>query len=257
MEELFAPEPPGGIDDALGAGLGPRPPSMLFDAAAGLPLPPGPVLDAGCRDGAHARALAARLARPVIGVDLVAPNLVAGRRHPRAEARSFALADLVALPFAARSFALVWCRDTLELVADPAAALAEMARVLAPGGAVVLYTAWATEDLEPRERRRLFDALALTEAGADRAAVDAAVAASGLAVEHFELVSPEWAEHDLEQGGAGVVADLLALSRLRRDATALVARFGERAHEQALAFSQWGVYLVLGKLQTGLWVLRR
>ncbi|HEX9992024.1 MAG TPA: class I SAM-dependent methyltransferase [Acidimicrobiales bacterium] len=238
------------LDEALGRSLGPRPPSMLFDVAAGLALPgDGPVLDAGCRDGAHARTLAERLGRLVLGVDLVRGNL--------SGVRTAAVADVAALPFPAGAFALVWCRDTLELVPDPAATVAEMARVLRPGGAVLLYTAWATEALEPAERARLFSALALSPAGADRACVEAAIGASGLAVESFEEVSPEWAEHDLEHGGGRTVASLLTLARLRRGRDRFAALAGERAYEQAVAFSQWAAYLVLGKLQTGLWVLRR
>jgi SAM-dependent methyltransferase len=259
MDELFAYDAdPSGADEALAAGLQPRPPSMLFDHAASIELPNGGrVLDAGCRDGEHGRRLAELLRREVIGVDLVHRNLVAGQNHPDASHSSFVLADLAALPFVAESFDLVWCRDTLELVPDPTAAIRELARVTCRGGAVLLYTAWATELLEPIERRRLFAALSLSPAGADRAAVERAIAATDLIVEQFEEISPEWAEHDLEQGGPRITADLLAIARLRRDRQRFVDTFGDTWYERALAFEQWGVYLVLGKLQTGLWTLRR
>jgi SAM-dependent methyltransferase len=263
MDELFGPSAAlADLQAAVAASLRPRPPSMLFDVAAGLDLPAGgPVLDAGCRRGAHAVELAALLGRPVVGVDLVIANLATARSAAAAAGAgagpSFAAADLAALPFTGGSFDLVWCRDVLELVPDPAAALRELARVVRRGGAVLLYTAWATGALEPAERARLFATLSLSPAGADRGCVEAAVAASGLAVETFEEVSPEWAEHDLEHGGERLVGALLTVARLRRDRDRFVAVAGERAYEQVLAFSQWGAYLVLGKLQTGLWVLRR
>jgi SAM-dependent methyltransferase len=259
MDELFALDAgPAGAEAALEISLHPRPPSLLFDRAAELDLPAGErVLDAGCRDGEHARRLATGLGREVIGIDLVHRNLVAAVKHPDAAGTAFVLGDLAALPLAAESFDLVWCRDTLELVADPVAAIAEFARVARPGGVVLLYTAWATELLEPNERCRLFSALSLSPAGADRATVERAIAAADLTVEAFEEISPEWAEHDLEQGGSNMTSSMLAIARLRRDRQRFVDAFGDAWYERLLAFEQWAPYLVLGKLQTGLWTLRR
>jgi SAM-dependent methyltransferase len=45
--------------------------------------------------------------------------------------------DVTALPFAAGSFAAIVCGEVLEHLADDAAAAAEIARVLAPGGVLV------------------------------------------------------------------------------------------------------------------------
>src|SRR5204862_7644270 len=46
--------------------------------------------------------------------------------------------DAGALPFAAGAFDRVYCSEVLEHVVDPPAAVAEIARVLAPGGVAVL-----------------------------------------------------------------------------------------------------------------------
>ncbi len=54
------------------------------------------------------------------------------------------LADMQHLPFASSSFSLVWCRDALSMVSDPARVISEIARVLTAGSGAVLYTALTT-----------------------------------------------------------------------------------------------------------------
>ncbi len=50
----------------------------------------------------------------------------------------FTLVDLYALPYDDGAFSLVVCRDAFHLLPDPSTALAEMQRVLAPRGRVVI-----------------------------------------------------------------------------------------------------------------------
>jgi len=107
------------IDDALVAALTPP--------LAGLRL-----LDAGCGTGRRLRAVdGAALA---IGADLTWEMLAAGDDP----ARPFAAADVRALPFASGSFDVVWCRLVIGHLPDPAPVYAELARVCAPGGIVVV-----------------------------------------------------------------------------------------------------------------------
>jgi len=60
--------------------------------------------------------------------------------------------DASAMPFADRSFDIVTCVNGLHHLDDPAAGLAEMARVLAPGGRLVLQDYIA--DPDPERARR-------------------------------------------------------------------------------------------------------
>jgi len=114
-------------------------------------------LDASCGTGHYALALARHGAR-VTAVDASAPMLAltqmkARREGPalsEAEGLPLALvrASLERLPFRRGSFELVTCVLALEFVADPTAAVAELARVQPAGGRLVLgalgrYSLWA------------------------------------------------------------------------------------------------------------------
>jgi len=109
------------------------------------------VLDAGCGGGLVARELAAAGAE-VVGVDRSLGSLgvarrAVGRRGPDPEGvpRSIgsfrpAQGRLERLPFAAGSFDAVVAADVLEHLPDLPAAVAELVRVLAPGGSFVFDT---------------------------------------------------------------------------------------------------------------------
>lgn len=95
-------------------------------------------LDVGCASGAAVRAAAARVRRAV-GVDL-APAMIE-RAQALAEGLAgveFLVGDAEALPFPARSFDALLCSSSFHHYPDPARALAELARVLAPSGRLAL-----------------------------------------------------------------------------------------------------------------------
>ena len=97
------------------------------------------MLDAGCGDGELLALLAARGA-DVTGLDADPVMLAAAVRRLRADGMSGALVrgDLRALPFPDRSFDVVTAVAVLCLVPGPDAAIREMARILKPGGQLVL-----------------------------------------------------------------------------------------------------------------------
>lgn len=100
--------------------------------AAALGPVDGVVLDLGCGTGALAQALLATGGR-VVGLDFSLPMLAVARQ--RAAGRWAVVAgDALALPLANGSVAAVATAFTLRNVVDLPAALAELARVLRPGG---------------------------------------------------------------------------------------------------------------------------
>ena len=96
------------------------------------------VVDLGCGGGLLAVPLAEAGAR-VVGVDLARRALQDARRR---EVSAFLplVADLASVPVAAGCADLVLLADVLEHVADPAAAVAEAARLLRPGGSLFVNT---------------------------------------------------------------------------------------------------------------------
>lgn len=142
--------------------------AVLAGLEAGLNLlpeaPAGPVLDLGCATGRTSFHLADRLGLPVVGVDLNVPLIRIGQRVlldgvvryplrrggvvydrrefpvtlPAAAQVDFWVGDALSLPFADASFGLVSALNLIECLSSPKDGLAEIARVLKPGGAAVI-----------------------------------------------------------------------------------------------------------------------
>ncbi len=110
-------------------------------AAFFLPeLKPGfRVLDAGCGPGTITLGLARAVAPgEVIGIDIEASQFVAAREQATQEGLNVTLrtASIYQLPFEDRSFDAVFSHDVLQHISDPPAALAELRRVIKPGGVI-------------------------------------------------------------------------------------------------------------------------
>jgi SAM-dependent methyltransferase len=97
---------------------------------AGALLGPGRVLDLGCGIGHSYRELAPR---ETVGTDIAADVLVG-------QERVTVTADMRALPFPAHSFASVFSVHSIEHVPDPERVIAEVQRVLSPGGRAIFVT---------------------------------------------------------------------------------------------------------------------
>ena len=122
------------------------------------PLAPGArVLDVGCGTGANGPALADG-GRTVIGLDASTVPLGlggTGERGHRARVRG----DAAHLPFGDGVFDLVVALDVLEHLDDDVAAARELARVVKPGGHVIIFVPalellWGLQDDVSHHRRR-------------------------------------------------------------------------------------------------------
>ena len=107
-------------------------------AAVRNELPCTAFLDAGCGDGRYLAALDTELPERIAGVDIAERIVETARaRVPRADLRQ---ANLETLPFDDRTFDLVLSSQVIEHVLDAPTAVGELARVLRPGGRLVIST---------------------------------------------------------------------------------------------------------------------
>jgi ubiquinone/menaquinone biosynthesis C-methylase UbiE len=157
VEDAALPKNTGAIQAVWASPLG----SMLYDHAQALSrrllaawraptewlnIPPGGIaLDVGCGPG-NVTASLARAVGPgglALGVDISEPMLARAVRAEAGPQVGFLRADAQRLPLRDETVDAVVSIAVLQLIPDPVAALAEMARVLRPGGrlAVMVPTA--------------------------------------------------------------------------------------------------------------------
>jgi SAM-dependent methyltransferase len=113
---------------------GPDAPQMAFEAVA--EVAPRRVLEVGCGPGELAARIKDELGADVVAVD-ISPRMVELAHGRGIDAR---VGDVQELPFAAGSFDCAVAAWMLYHVPHPDRALAELARVLEPGGRLVAVT---------------------------------------------------------------------------------------------------------------------
>ena len=108
-------------------------------------LAPGPGLrwlDVGCGNGAFTELLVQRHApAETQGIDPSEAQLTFARTRPGARGATFLLGDAMVLPFDAGRFDAAVMALVIFFVPEPAKGVAEMARVVRPGGTIAAY-AW-------------------------------------------------------------------------------------------------------------------
>lgn len=192
-----------------------RPITEALVRAAGV-RPGMRILDLACGSGDPALTLARVVGSGghVTATDLVPEMLQVAEENARTLNLgniSFRQADAEALPFANRSFDAVTCRFGVMFFPDVDRALAEMRRVLRPGGRVALM-AWG-----PMEQNPLFTATV------------------GIAMKHAQLPPPApGAPHPFNFGPPGSLATALkhgGFADVREETLSLVGRWGGSPEE--------------------------
>jgi ubiquinone/menaquinone biosynthesis C-methylase UbiE len=107
-------------------------------------LPVASLLDAGCGDGRYLASVAQLGGAPgrLVGVDIAETILATAALAAEQAGIEVELerANLERLPFADSEFELVVCFQAIEHLLEPSLGIRELARVLAPGGRIVLTT---------------------------------------------------------------------------------------------------------------------
>jgi SAM-dependent methyltransferase len=99
-------------------------------------------IDVGCGNGAFSEQLVARCAPAAVqGVDPSQGQIDFARKRPAARLAKFEIGNAMSLPFADNTFDAATMALVIFFVPEPAKGVAEMARVVRPGGTVAAY-AW-------------------------------------------------------------------------------------------------------------------
>jgi len=151
-----------------------------IDSALGE-RPLGRLIDVGTGTGRMIELFGPRAAQ-VIGVDRSSEMLRLARVKLEAAgiASSLRQGDMYALPLADGSADSIIIHQVLHYAHSPAAAIAEAARVLSPGGLLLVV------DFAPHEREELRESDAHIRLGFDDATMTGWFEAAGLAVDHIE-----------------------------------------------------------------------
>lgn len=194
-----------GLTERLGYGRAYRSLFEQFFADLGPWIDPGPlrVLDCGTGTGTFSLSLSQAWRQPLAltAVD-VSPAMVATaqERFQTAGVSARVLqARLPVLPFADDSFDLVIAAHVLEHLPEPVAALAEMRRVLRPGGQIVacmtrqswlgayIQMKWRTHRLTPKRAREWLKDAGLEPAGFEKPPAGLFNKTSLVAIGHNQL----------------------------------------------------------------------
>ena len=159
------------------------------------PRPGESALDVACGPGIVTTALRQQGVRAV-GVDLTIEMIAEARV---ADGGSYVRGDGTCLPFRDGSFDVVLARNALHHLSEPARAVSEMARIVRPGGRVVLEDMQAPDDAAKREYHETIERLrdvahvrTLTAAGIRTLAERAGLIDGRESPGRFEIDFDEW-----------------------------------------------------------------
>ena len=114
--------------------------------------------------------------------------------------------DLVEEP---AGFDIVWCRDVIEVLPDLTTALAQMRRVMRPGGHLIVFTNLLEGPIEATETASIHQPLGNVVANLVEADLEDAFAAAGFIIKIKHVIGTEWREY-LEEHDQVCVASYCA-----------------------------------------------
>jgi len=242
----------------LDRSLAPRSWTFLFDVATEAGISRNSVVaDIGCGRGNHCVELGKRFDCRAIGIDIVLPPLRSGLLdQDRGPGIEFVQGDIEQLPIRTSSVDFVWCRDMLVHVRDVRSGIGECSRILRNHGKMLAWITVETDLMEPREAERLYAPLGVEASSMSKRGLEAAFAHAGLVVLRTEMLGSELMEFYEERDGRAS-RELMRLTRMRRMRESLRAQWGSVKYDSTYALYQWVIYLLLGKLNSGFYLLEK
>jgi ubiquinone/menaquinone biosynthesis C-methylase UbiE len=254
----------GAVDDVLAAAdASPQPQSLdvIYDLALAAGIDSDSVVvDAGCATGDRGRELILRTGCRVDGVELL-PQLIewgtaATEAAGVADAMRFQQGSILDLPIPDGYADLVLCTDVLGLIDDLPQAVAECARVLKPGAAMVVHVTVATVRMAPFEQAELDASQGTVAASMHRATLERALA-QHFTIEQAVDLGSQHRLQAIESGNNESLTNLVRAARLMTWPDMYRTGHGDLAYRTALTEALWGVYQLLGKLSPVVYLLRR
>jgi ubiquinone/menaquinone biosynthesis C-methylase UbiE len=230
------------------------------------------VLDAGCGWGEQSCALATHLGCRMTGLDLTEGNLALARNRAAqmgvGHLTTFLQGNILALPFETGTFDLAYCCESLPHVTPLQQGLTECARILKPGGTLLIIHSFATSSLGTEEADYLYSIGRVAAENMSVTSFEQALKASSLQISSSEILGSRYYEYYFEpeyrdspeyrEAKVFFQEDaLLKLARLRSKKEALVAEFGQEIYNSADTVLLWHIDHLMGKLASVVYIARK
>lgn len=263
-EDVYTQEV-GDLYDEAGISRNPLSRSFLLDLAAKHGVnKEALVLDIGCANGGLSRELIAKTDCKIEGVELL-PLLV---EMGKTQNKELGLDDkftiqpggMSDIPFEDNHFDFVFCSDVIGLVEDLNLAFKECARVLKPGGKMLVYaTSFKTSRMAKEEADFLGNTL-----GGDRGALLTVNEVEAVLNRHFKIeekndIGSQFGQHAIEQQAdkSEAAGNLLKIARLQTWPDKYIKKYGQKTYQIVLAEAMWSPYILLGKLEPTVFIAQK
>ena len=220
------------------------------------------VLDVGCANGEISRQLIELTGCRIEGVELLPLLVSMGNNQNKKEKvdNQFQIqqGSITAIPFDDNYFAFVFCNDVIGLVEELSLAMKECRRVLKPGGKMLVYASFASDEMSLPETENFVESLGIAEKGLDISYAEELIEENFLIIEK-RIIGSQFTQNTVEgnKDKSQAAEDLLKVARLLTCKDKYIEKYGEKTYRIVLAEAKWAVYILLGKLEPTVFIIKK
>jgi ubiquinone/menaquinone biosynthesis C-methylase UbiE len=220
------------------------------------------VLDIGCANGGVSRKLLERTGCRIKGVELLELLVEMGQEENKKagvdDRFSIQQGSITDIPFKDDTFDFVFCDDVIGMVDNLEKAMAECHRVLKPSGKMLIYSSFATEQLDEKEAHELNAAQGNAVEGLDEKRAERYIKDNFKIIDKI-IIGSQFAQNSTEKskGESESMKNLLRVARLLTWPNKYIEKYGEQRYRTVLAGSRWSIYILLGKLQPTVFIVQK